>query len=253
MAMAAAVAALAAGEGESEVEGFECVSTSYPGFLADLGFLAGPAAAACPDGTASTVIAIDGPAGSGKSTVSRLLAERLGVARLDTGAMYRAVAWAVIERGIDPADAIAVGALAAEASIVITRRGITIDGSDVTDAIRSPDVSRAVSSVAANPDVRRRLVALQRRWAAENGGGVVEGRDIGTVVFPHAKLKVYLTASPEERARRRYDESPEGVARRDLIDSTRSTSPLYKADDARLLDTTDRTVEDVVREVLSWL
>lgn len=253
MAMAAAVAALAAGEGESEVEGFECVSTSYPGFLDDLGFLAGPAAAGPPGGTASTVIAIDGPAGSGKSTVSRALAERLGRARLDTGAMYRAVAWVALERGIDPADAIAVAALAADAHIVMTRRGITIDGYDVTDAIRLPDVSRAVSSVAANPDVRRRLVALQRRWAAENGGGVVEGRDIGTVVFPHAKLKVYLTASPEERARRRHDESPEGVARRDLIDSTRSTSPLYKADDARLLDTTDRTVEDVVNEVLSWL
>jgi len=253
MAMAAAVAALAAGEGESEVEGFECVRTSYPGFLDDLAFLAGPAASEPPGGTVSTVIAIDGPAGSGKSTVSRLLAERLGVARLDTGAMYRAVAWAVLERGIDPADAIAVAALAADASIEMTRQGVTIDGSDVTDAIRSPDVSRAVSSVAANPDVRRRLVALQRRWAAENDGGVVEGRDIGTVVFPYAKLKVYLTASPEERARRRHDESPEGVARRDLIDSTRSTSPLYKADDARLLDTTDRTVEDVVKEVLSWL
>ncbi len=111
----------------------------------------------------------------------------------------------------------------------------------------------AVSAVAANPEVRQHLVERQRRWMAEHGGGVVEGRDIGTVVFPDAELKVYLTAAPEERARRRRDEPAGGVARRDHIDSTRSVSPLYKADDARLLDTTGRSVDDVVEEVLSWL
>jgi cytidylate kinase len=107
--------------------------------------------------------------------------------------------------------------------------------------------------VAANAEVRRHLVTRQRAWVAAHGGGVVEGRDIGTVVFPEAAVKVYLTAAPEERARRRHDESPDGVARRDRIDSTRSASPLMPADDARLLDTTGRTVQDVVEEVLSWL
>jgi cytidylate kinase len=114
-------------------------------------------------------------------------------------------------------------------------------------------VSRAVSIVAANPDVRRELVIRQRRWAAERAGGVVEGRDIGSVVFPRATVKIYLTASPEERARRRHDESADGVATRDRLDSTRQASPLTQAPDAHVLDTTGRSVEDVVEEVLSWL
>ncbi len=114
-------------------------------------------------------------------------------------------------------------------------------------------MGRAVSVVAANPEVRRHLVERQRAWADAHGGGVVEGRDIGSVVFPGAELKVYLTASPEERARRRNDEAPEGVARRDRIDSTRDASPLREAEDAHRLDTTGRTVQDVVEEVLSWL
>jgi len=131
---------------------------------------------------------------------------------------------------------------------------VTIDGLDVTARIRSPEVGNAVSVVAANPEVRRHLVERQRAWArGRGGGGVVEGRDIGSVVFPEAELKVYLTASPEERARRRRDEAPERVARRDRIDSTRDASPLRQADDARHLDTTGRTVQDVVEEVLSWL
>jgi cytidylate kinase len=131
---------------------------------------------------------------------------------------------------------------------------VVIDGHDVTAAIRSPPVSRAVSAVAANPEVRRHLVERQRRWAAGRDGGVVEGRDIGTVVFPDATLKVFLTASMEERSRRRGgDESPEGLARRDRIDSTRSVSPLARAADAHVLDTTGRTIDDVVEEVLSWL
>jgi cytidylate kinase len=130
---------------------------------------------------------------------------------------------------------------------------VAIDGVDVTAVIRSPEVGQAVSIVAANPEVRRHLVQRQKAWAAAHGGGVVEGRDIGSVVFPQAQVKVYLTASPEERARRRNDEAPEGVARRDRIDSTRDASPLREAEDAHRLDTTGRTVQDVVEEVLSWL
>ncbi len=146
----------------------------------------------------------------------------------------------------------AVAALAAGSDIAVGSQ-VTIDGIDVTHTIRSPEVGRAVSVVAANPDVRAQLVRRQRDWADVHGGGVVEGRDIGSVVFPAADLKVYLTASPEERARRRNDEAPEGVARRDRLDSTRDASPLRQADDAHHLDTTGRTVQDVVEEVLSWL
>ena len=184
----------------------------------------------------------------------RRVAEPLGVDRLDTGAMYRAVAALALERGIAPDDADGGGgARRKRRHRVRTGASVVIDGSDVTDVIRSPEVGQAVSIVAANPDVRAQLVRRQRDWAAAHGGGVVEGRDIGSVVFPDADLKVYLTASPEERARRRHDEAPEGVARRDRIDSTRHASPLRQADDAHHLDTTGRTVQDVVEEVLSWL
>jgi cytidylate kinase len=198
------------------------------------------------------LVAIDGPAGAGKSTVSRAVAQRLGVDRLDTGAMYRAVAALALELGTPPEDSDAVAALAAASTIEAGER-VTIDGRDVTGVIRSPEVGRAVSVVAANPEVRRHLVERQRAWARSHGGGVVEGRDIGSVVFPGAAVKVYLTASPEERARRRHDEAPEGVARRDRIDSTRDASPLREAEDAHRLDTTGRSVQDVVEEVLSWL
>ena len=199
------------------------------------------------------LIAIDGRAGAGKSTVSRAVAKRLGLDRLDTGAMYRSVAWEALHRGVDPGDQSAVAAIAATADIEVTKV-VTTNGVDVTHAIRTPEVSRAVSIVAANPDVRRELVARQRRWAADRRGGVVEGRDIGSVVFPDATVKIYLTASLEERARRRgHDESPDGVARRDRLDSTRRASPLTRAPDAHVLDTTGRSVEDVVEEVLSWL
>ncbi len=166
--------------------------------------------------------------------------------------MYRAVAALTLERGITPEDHDAVAALAAEAEIIVGRR-VIIDGYDVTGVIRSPEVGQAVSVVAANADVRAQLVERQRSWAKSHGGGVVEGRDIGAVVFPKAEVKVYLTASPEERARRRHDESAAGVARRDRIDSTRAASPLTQAPGAHLLDTTGRTVQDVVEEVLSWL
>ncbi len=248
MAMAAAVAALAARPGErSLISGFDAVVTSYPAFAEDLARLATRA-----PGPRPLVVAIDGPAGAGKSTVSTAVAERLGVDRLDTGAMYRAVAALALERGTAPGDTDAVAALAAGSIIDVGER-VTIDGLDVTGIIRSPDVGQAVSLVAANPHVRRHLVERQRAWARAHGGGVVEGRDIGSVVFPGAEVKVYLTASAQERARRRNDEAPEGVARRDRIDSTRDASPLREAEDAHRLDTTGRTVEDVVEEVLSWL
>jgi 3-phosphoshikimate 1-carboxyvinyltransferase len=248
MAMAAAVAALAARRGErSLITGFGAIETSYPTFAEDLERLA-----AGPPAPRQLLVAIDGPAGAGKSTVSMAVAERLGVDRLDTGAMYRAIAALALETGTPPEDTEAVAALAAASRIGVGER-VTIDGLDVTGLIRSPEVGRAVSIVAANPEVRRHLVERQRAWVAAHGGGVVEGRDIGSVVFPGAELKVYLTASAEERARRRNDEAPEGVARRDRIDSTRDVSPLREAEDAHRLDTTGRTVDDVVEEVLSWL
>jgi 3-phosphoshikimate 1-carboxyvinyltransferase len=249
MAMAAAVAALAAAPGErSLITGFGATETSYPGFADDLRRLTGTG----PLAPRPLIVAIDGPAGAGKSTISAAVAARLGLDRLDTGAMYRSVAALALEEGIAPDDHDAVAALAAGAFIEVGTR-VVINGHDVTDVIRSPQVGQAVSDVAANADVRTQLVRRQRAWAQAHGGGVVEGRDIGSVVFPEAELKVYLTASPEERARRRDDESAAGVARRDRIDSTRTASPLQRAPDAHLLDTTGRTPHDVVEEVLSWL
>ena len=185
------------------------------------------------------VVAIDGPAGSGKSTVARMIAARLGLDYLDTGAMYRSVALAALRRGIDPGDADAVARLAVDVEI------------DNSEAIRTPEVNATVSVVAAHPGVRREMVRRQREWIDAHGGGVVEGRDIGTVVVPDATLKVYLTASEEERARRRSEEADPGA--RDRIDSTRTVSPLMVADDALVIDTTGRTVDDIVEEVLSKL
>jgi CMP/dCMP kinase len=209
-------------------------------------------------GTAATdlddrlVIAIDGPAGSGKSTVSRALATRLGIDRLDTGAMYRAVAWSALDRDIDPGDQPAVAALARTLDLTVADR-VAVDGTDVTEAIRGPEVSGVVSLVAANPGVRAVLVQRQRSWVAERGGGVIEGRDIGSVVFPDADIKIYLTASPDERARRRPEEGPDALTRRDRLDSTRAVSPLGVADGARVIDTTGRPVADIVDEVMAWL
>jgi CMP/dCMP kinase len=198
------------------------------------------------------VIAIDGPAGSGKSTVSRALATRLGIDRLDTGAMYRAVTWAVLDQAIEPSDWEAVAALARGLDIEIGDR-VAVDGTDVTEAIRGTAVSGVVSLVAANPAVRGVLVKRQRQWMAERGGGVVEGRDIGSVVFPDADVKIYLTAADHERARRRPEESSDALSRRDRLDSTRTASPLGVADGARVIDTTDRPVEDIVDQVVTWL
>jgi cytidylate kinase len=207
------------------------------------------------------VIAIDGPAGSGKSTVSRRLAERLQLAYLDTGAMYRAVAFAALRRNIDPDDEDKVAALARDMQLEVTLEHVMVDGVDATVEIRGPEVTRAVSIVAANVGVRDELRRRQREWAAAQGGGVIEGRDIGTVVFPDAELKVYLTAAPDARAQRRAKEVTEldyetvaaDLARRDALDEGRDHSPLTAADDAVHVDTTDRTVDQVIDELMKRL
>ncbi len=204
------------------------------------------------------VIAIDGPSGSGKSTVAKAVAERLGLDYLDTGAMYRAVAFAAIQRNIDPDDAASVGELARRLPLEVGDR-VLVDGTDATIEIRGPEVTRAVSAVAANPEVRRELVTRQREWAEARSGGVIEGRDIGSVVFPSAAVKIYLTARDSERASRRsremldlhYDQVAADMARRDHLDSTRTASPLSVADDAVHLDTTGRPIDDVIDEVLA--
>lgn len=199
------------------------------------------------------IIAIDGPAGSGKSTVARAVAAALGWSFLDTGAMYRALTAEVLRLGLDPQDVEAVGAVAADASITTEPR-VTINGFDVEDIIRSEPVNLAVSAVAANPAARRAMVVRQRAWAAaQPTGTVVEGRDIATVVFPDAMLKVYLTASLDERARRRGDEGAGSVARRDSADRDRVASPLRQASDAIVIDTTDLGVDQVVEEIVRWL
>jgi len=208
------------------------------------------------------VVAIDGPSGAGKSTVARGVAEALGSSVLDTGAMYRSVTVAVLQRGVDPEDAEACADIARVADIELRDR-ILLDGHDVTAAIRGPAVTAAVSTVSAHPEVRTILVARQRAWANSHGGGVVEGRDIGTVVFPDAAVKVFLTASDQERARRRQrDEAAarrdvnvervrEDLERRDRVDSTRSVSPLQAAPDAFIVDTTNLRVADVVAEIVA--
>jgi cytidylate kinase len=204
------------------------------------------------------VIAIDGPAGSGKSTVARAVASRLDLDYLDTGAMYRAVTFAAMRRGIDLDDLEAVAHFAREIDLDVGDT-VTVDGVDATIEIRTPEVTRAVSVVAANPGVRRELVTRQREWGAAHHGGVIEGRDIGTVVFPDAEIKVYLTAEDAERATRRskelldmhYDQVAADIARRDHVDSTRSASPLSIADDAVRLDTTGKDIDQVVDSVLA--
>ncbi len=207
------------------------------------------------------VIAIDGPAGSGKSTVARRLAVRLGLEYLDTGAMYRGVTFAALRRNLDPADDAELSALARSVELDVTDGVVTVDGVDASVEIRGPEVTRAVSIVAANPEVRSELVARQRRWAAEHGGGVIEGRDIGTVVFPDARLKLYLTARPEVRAARRskevtdldYDTVASDLAKRDALDSNRVASPLSIAADARSVDTSDLDVDEIVEQIVETL
>ena len=207
------------------------------------------------------VIAIDGPAGSGKSTIAKLLAARLGLEYLDTGAMYRGVAFAALRRGVDPADAEVVACIASDVDLVPDEQGIRVDGVDASIEIRGPEVTRAVSIVAANPEVRSEMVSRQREWARQRGGGVLEGRDIGTVVFPDAELKLYLTASPEVRAARRSKEVTDldyhtvaaDLARRDALDQGRDSDPLRSADDAIELDTTDRSIDEVLDLIVGML
>lgn len=208
------------------------------------------------------VVAIDGPAGTGKSTVAGQLAQRVGAHYLDTGAMYRAATLAVLRAGVDPADDAATGPVVAAADIRVSAGAdgatiATLDGADVSREIRTDEVTAAVSPVSANPVVREKLVALQREHAVDDFL-VVEGRDIGTVVFPTAALKVYLTATPEARAERRHrqnlaagrasdlDEVLASVNRRDHLDSTRAVSPLRPADDAVHVDTSDLTLQQVL-------
>ena len=205
------------------------------------------------------VIAIDGPAGSGKSTVGRRLAADLGLEYLDTGAMYRGVTFAALRRGIDPIDADVVARLALQVELTLTDGGLVVDGTDATIEIRGPEVTRAVSVVAANPEVRVEMVRRQREWAQEHGGGVLEGRDIGSVVFPDAALKVYLTASAEVRASRRskevtdlsYETVAADLARRDALDQGRDISPLELAEGAVVIDTTDRGIDEIVAELVA--
>lgn len=207
------------------------------------------------------VIAIDGPAGSGKSTVARSLAQLLDLEYLDTGAMYRAVAFAALRQGIDPLENDKVAQIMDDIEIEVTADSVMVDRVDATIEIRGPEVTRAVSAVAANERVRRELVARQRAWALQRGGGVIEGRDIGTVVFPDAELKVYLTARLDVRAARRhkevsdidYEEVVADMARRDTIDSTRDVDPLKEAQGARIIDTSDRSVDEIVDELMGLI
>lgn len=215
------------------------------------------------------IIAIDGPSGAGKSTVAKAAARELGFSCLDTGAMYRAVAWRALQDGVALDDAEALGAIARDCEIAFVHepgdpmpKGVTIGGADVSSAIRTAEIDRAVSPVSAVPAVRAALVAQQQR-IGRSGDYVVEGRDIGTVVFPEAPVKVFLTASAEERAHRRvrqnvdrgvgsidYDEVLADIRRRDDLDSSRAASPLKPADDAVRLDSTGRFIEDVIEDIV---
>jgi CMP/dCMP kinase len=206
------------------------------------------------------IIAIDGPSGAGKGTVARGLAARLGYQHLDTGAMYRAVAWKALHDGIALDDEESVAMLAARATLE-AGMAVLIDGHDVTAAIRTPEIDRAAAIAARLPKVRAALVARQRR-TGEKGGIVMEGRDIGTVVFPDADVKIYLDASSDERARRRAADPAHVAGRqagldvagemkaRDLSDSTRPASPLAPAGDAVRLDTTGLSVEETLEKVM---
>jgi len=206
------------------------------------------------------VIAIDGPAGAGKTTIARALAARLGLEYLDTGAMYRAVTVAAMKRGIDVDDVERVAALARDVTLEVGDFGVLVDGLDATVTIRRPDVTNAVSAVAANSGVRAELRSRQRAWAEVRGGGVIEGRDIGTVVFPNSVLKLYLTATPRVRAERRVaeaggdvDEIEVAITVRDHADSTRADSPLREADSAVVVDTTGLPIDEVVARIESLL
>ncbi|MBT5753346.1 MAG: (d)CMP kinase [Acidimicrobiaceae bacterium] len=204
------------------------------------------------------VITIDGPGGSGKSTVAKLVAEQTGLPYLDTGAMYRAITFGVLQRAIDPADWETTDSVLPKIDLDLSASSVMVDGVDATEAIRGVEVTAHVSAVAANPTVRQVLVELQRQWLHKSGGGVLEGRDIGTVVVPNAALKVYVTASVRERARRRsletgtdIDEVEADLIRRDQADSERQDSPLRPAGDAVTVDTTGYAIAEVVDRIVS--
>jgi cytidylate kinase len=208
--------------------------------------------------SAPVIIAIDGPAGAGKSTVARRVAAELGIDYLDTGAMYRAVTFGVLSREIDPSDAESVIGVCRDLELNIGVDRIVVDGVDATSVIRGPEVTSAVSAVAATPAVRQFLVELQRAWIRERGSGVVEGRDITTVVLPDADLKLFVTASPRVRAERRVAESggdvdavEAAIAERDRRDETREASPLSISSDAVVIDTSEMSIDDVVADVLA--
>lgn len=217
------------------------------------------------------IVAIDGPSGAGKSSVAKAVASVLGFSCLDTGAMYRAIAWKALQNGIDLQDEAALTSLASSSEITFGHnpgdpmpRQVYIDGEDITDAIRTAEIDKAVSPVSATAGVRKALVAQQQRIGSQ-GNYVVEGRDIGTAVFPNAAVKIFLTASSEERAHRRvrqnadrgvgsinYEEVLADIKRRDEVDSTRAASPLKPADDAIMLESTQLHIEDVIGMICDY-
>lgn len=210
------------------------------------------------------IVAIDGPSGAGKGTVARAVAVRLAYRHIDTGAMYRAVAWKALQEGVDLSREESVAAVARRATIEVVDGVVRVDGQDIAAAIRTPDIDAGAAAVARLPRVREVLIEQQRALGA-GGGVVMEGRDIGTVVFPNADVKVYLDASPEERARRRAHDPAHSAGRgvtavtdvataleaRDLSDRTRATSPLTRAADAEVVDTTGLSVDEAIARVLA--